>query len=255
VLSISIVTPTLNAAVYLRGCLESVRAQNCSDVEHIVVDGGSTDRTAEIAQAASGVVYVEDRGSNQTQAINRGFRAAQGDVLAWLNADDEYPPGTLHTVRERFNADPLLDVLYGDCDVVDVNDRALWRETPGLYDFMRLLRRGNYIAQPAVFIHHRVLERLGYLDESFECGMDYEFWLRVREARIEYVPRVLAHFRWHPNSKSARNQFTCWREVLRAARRYGGGWTPALAWSYARMLLTLGRQRVMRTTKTLRRNA
>jgi glycosyltransferase involved in cell wall biosynthesis len=254
VLSISIVTPTLNAAVFLNGCLDSVRAQLCTDFEHIVVDGGSTDGTAEIVRAASGVVYIEARGSNQSQAINHGLRAAQGDVLAWLNADDEYPRGTLQMVQERFNADPLLDVLYGDCDVVDVTDRALWRETPGPYDFMRLLRRGNYIPQPAVFIHHRVFERLGYLDETFECGMDYEFWLRMREARIQYIPRVLARFRWHPNSKSARNQIICWREVLRAVRGHGGGWTPALAWSYSRMLVTLGRQRVMRTTKTLRQD-
>jgi glycosyltransferase involved in cell wall biosynthesis len=251
--SISIVTPTLNAAVFLDGCLTSVRAQECANVEHIVVDGGSTDGTAEIARAASGVVYVEAPGSNQSRAINEGLRAARGDVLAWLNADDSYPPGTLRCVQERFSADQTLEVLYGDCDVLDANYRALWQETPGPYDFQRLLRRGNYIAQPAVFVHRRVFEELGYLDESFECSMDYEFWLRMRDAHIEYVPRVLAIFRWHSDSKTARNQFLCWRELLRAARLYGGGWTPALAWSYARMLVTVGRQRAMRSRTTLRR--
>jgi putative peptidoglycan lipid II flippase len=248
--SISIITPTLNAARFLEGCLSSVRAQRYARIEHIVVDGGSTDGTADMARAAPGVVYIEARGSNQSRAINDGLRAARGDVLAWLNADDEYAPGTLHVVQERFAADPTLDVLYGDCDVLDIKYRALWRETPGPYDFTRLLRGGNYIAQPAVFVHRRVFERLGYLDESFECGMDYEFWLRARHAHIEYVPRVLAIFRWHQNSKTARNQFMCWRELLRAARLYGGGWTPALAWSYSRMLVTVGRQRAIRATTT-----
>jgi glycosyltransferase involved in cell wall biosynthesis len=251
---ISIVTPTLNAAAFLKGCLDSVRAQNCPDVEHIVVDGGSTDGTAEIARTASGVVYIEAPKSNQSQAINEGLRIARGEVLAWLNADDAYPLGSLRCVRERFAADETLDVLYGDCDVRDATDRMLWRETPGPYDFMRLLRRGNYIAQPAVFLRRRVFERFGYLDESFECAMDYEFWLRLRDARLEYTPRVLAMYRWHENSKTARNQFTCWRDLLRAARLNGGGWTPALAWSYARMLLTLARQKMTRSATTRRRD-
>jgi glycosyltransferase involved in cell wall biosynthesis len=252
--ALSIVTPTLNAAGFLQACLDSVRAQEGTDVEHIVVDGGSTDGTAEMARAAAGVVCLEVHGSNQSQAINAGFRAAQGDVLAWLNADDAYPFGTLECVRERFSSDPTLDVLYGDCDVLDTNHRALWRERPGPYDFRRLLRRGNYIAQPAVFVHRRVFERVGYLDESFECGMDYELWLRLRDARIEYLPRVLGIYRWHRNSKTARSQFMCWRDVLRAARLHGGGWTPALAWSYSRMLITLARQRVMGSATTLRRD-
>src|SRR5205823_4553990 len=111
-------------------------------------------------------------------------------------------------------------------EFVDGTQRHLWRETPGPYDFKRLLRRGNYIAQPAVFIRRRVFEQIGFLDESFECGMDYEFWMRLRGRRIEYVPRVLALYRWHPTSKTATSQLTCWRELLKAVRRHGGGWTP-----------------------------
>lgn len=245
-LAFSIVTPTLNAAAYVRGCLDSVRAQDYPYVEHLVVDGGSTDSTGEIARSSAQVVYLEMRGANQSQAINHGLRLAVGDVLAWLNADDEYPPGVLRAVAERFSAEPSLDVVYGDCEVLDFSNRHLWREIPGRYDFKRLLRNGNYIAQPAVFVHRRVFERLGYLDESFEYGMDYEFWLRLRGSRVCYVPRVLAIYRWHPSSKTALNQFRGWRELLRAARLYGGGWTPALVWSFSRMVLTLGRQRAWR---------
>jgi glycosyltransferase involved in cell wall biosynthesis len=244
--SFSIVTPTLNAAAYLRGCLDSVRAQGGPRVEHIVVDGGSTDATSEIARSSPGLAYIEMRGANQSQAINHGLRIAMGDVLAWLNADDEYPSGVLQAVAERFNAEPTLDAVFGDCEVLDVDNRHLWRETPGPYDFKRLLRSGNYIAQPAVFVHRRVFDRLGYLDESFEYGMDFEFWLRLRGSRVEYIPSVLAIYRWHPTSKTALNQFRGWRELLRATRLYGGGWTPALIWSFSRMVLTLGRQRAWR---------
>jgi glycosyltransferase involved in cell wall biosynthesis len=243
---ISVVTPTLNAATFLPTCLESVRNQDYAESEHIVVDGGSIDSTVAVARSAPEVIVLERSGSNQSQAINEGFRAARGGVLAWLNADDAYVPGTLRLVRDRFRSDPDTDVVYGDCDVLDFSKRLLWRETPGPYDFQRLLRRGNYLAQPTVFMRRRVLERVGYLDESFECGMDYEFWLRLRSCRIEYVPQVLAIYLWHPTSKTATSQFICWRELLRAVRRHGGGWTPQLAASFSRMLVTVARQRAQR---------
>jgi len=249
--AISVITPTLNAEAFLTACLESVRVQTSQRIEHIIVDGGSTDGTVEMARSAPGVVYLECRGSNQSQAINAGLRIARGHVLAWLNADDEYMPGALDVVEERFEAEPSLDALYGDCDVVDAGRRRLWREVPGPYDFDRLMRRGNYLPQPAVFVHRRVFERTGYLDESFEFGMDYELWLRLRDCRVEYVPHVLAIFRWHPTSKTAMNQLGNWRDLLRAVRRNGGGWTPALALSFTRMLYTLVRQRAGRTLRSI----
>jgi hypothetical protein len=135
-------------------------------------------------------------------------------------------------------------VVIGDCDVVDEQDHLLWREIPGAYDYRRLLRNGNYLAQPSVFVRKDLLSRIGFLDESLEYGMDYDLWLRLRDARIEYVPRVLSMYRWHAASKTARNQIGNWRELLRIVRRYGGGWSPSLAWSFGRMLVTVGRQRI-----------
>jgi glycosyltransferase involved in cell wall biosynthesis len=238
---ISVITPTLNGAAYLCDCLDSVGSLPGADVEHIVVDGGSTDRTIEIVRSSTSAILLERPGSNQARAINVGLRASRGEVVAWLNADDRYQPGALRFVADRFAADPTLDVLYGDCDVIDAQDRPLWREKPGTYDFKRLLRRGNYIAQPAVFLRRRVLDQVGYLDESFECGMDLEMWLRLKGCHVDYFPEVLADFRWHPDSKTSRNQLLCWQELLRALRRHGGGWTPALAWAYWRMLLAVAR--------------
>ncbi|MDQ3808872.1 MAG: glycosyltransferase [Chloroflexota bacterium] len=238
---ISVVTPTLNAARFLPSCLASLRAQRYPMLEHIVVDGGSTDGTRELARD---VVWLSAPGSNQAQAINTGLRLARGEVVAWLNADDAYTVGALALVAACFAADPDLEVLYGDCDVVDERGRLLWQERPGPYDFERLLRRGNYLAQPAVFLRRRLLDRVGYLDESFEYGMDYELWLRLDGCRVQYVPRVLAMFCWRPGSKTARGQLGNWRELLRAARRHGGGWTLPLAWSFSRMLVTLARVRL-----------
>jgi len=234
----------LNATPFIAQCIASVRDQGDTAIEHLIVDGGSTDATLEIARRYAGTLLVERPGQNQSQAINTGLQLASGEIVAWLNADDCYARGALTFVRKHFAESPQLDVLFGDCDVVDDTDHLLWREAPGHYDYQRLLRRGNYLAQPSVFLRKDVLKRVGLLDESLEYAMDYDLWLRLRGARIEYVPRVLAMFRWHSRSKTARNQMGNWREILRIVRRHGGGWTPQLAWSFGRMLLTVTRQRL-----------
>ena len=134
--------------------------------------------------------------------------------------------------------------MFGDCAVIDAHGKQLWRIQPGPYDFQRLLRRGNTLAQPAVFFHKRVFEAVGYLDEALDFGMDHELWLRLRHVHVEYVPRVLAAFRWHAASKKATKSHANWVELLRIVRRHGGGWTPWLVWLYARARFTLARQRV-----------
>jgi glycosyltransferase involved in cell wall biosynthesis len=238
--SITIVTPTLNAAQYLRDCLSSVAAQDCEHVEHLIVDGGSVDATQSIAES-SHATYLELHGGGQAAAVNAGVREARNPIVGWLNADDIYQPGALQHVLELFHAEPELDMVYGDCLVIDAMCRPLWLIQPGDYDFDRLLRRGNYLAQPSVFFRRRVFEEVGYLDESLHFGMDYELWLRLRDVPKVYTPRVLAAFRWHEQSKTAQNLGANWSELLAIVRRYGGSWTPALVWSYARARVTAAR--------------
>jgi len=243
--SISIVTPTLNAEQYLAECLASVAEQRCDGLEHLIVDGGSTDASRSMATQA-GARWIARPGLGQAGAINVGLREATGDIVAWLNADDLYPPGSLARVRARLAAEPTLDVLYGDCDVVDARGRFLWRQQPGQYNFERLLKRGNSLAQPAVFLRRRVMDQVGFLDESLDYGMDYEFWLRLRGLRIAYEPQVLATFRWHTASKTATHSEANWRELITIVRRHGGGWTPYLVWSFARARVTVARLRMQR---------
>jgi glycosyltransferase involved in cell wall biosynthesis len=242
-LSVSVITPTLNAERYLGECLASVWSQPSVDVEQLVVDGGSSDRTEELVRASQ-AEWIARPGMKQSEAINAGLRLARGEIVAWLNADDLYAPGCLAYVAECFASQPALDVVFGDCDVIDSLGKPLWRMQPGPYDFKRLLRRGNPVAQPAVFFRKRVFDQVGYLDETLEFGMDYELWLRMRGLQTTYVPRVLAAFRWHVTSKTATNSRGNWDELLRIVRRHGGDWTPQLVWSYMRARLTLARQRV-----------
>jgi glycosyltransferase involved in cell wall biosynthesis len=240
---VTIITPTLNAAAYLDDCLTSVREQGVVGLEHLVVDGGSTDATLEVASRTPGVTWVSRPGWSQSRAINEGLRLASGDVVAWLNADDAYTNGSLNAVLAAFSGDQHLDAVYGDCDVVGADGEHLWWERPGAYDFGRLLARGNYIPQPAVFMRRQLIEQVGGLDESLELAMDFDLWLRLRGRNVLYVSRPLARFRWHPDSKSARGPLRGWRELLRVVRAHGGGWTPFLAWAYGRCLITVGRTR------------
>jgi glycosyltransferase involved in cell wall biosynthesis len=240
-LSISIVTPTLNAERYIAECLASIHTQNWKPLEHLVVDGGSTDSTEHIVRA-NGAAWLSRPGLKQAAAINLGLHAARGEVVTWLNGDDLYTPGTLAYVAERFGFDQSLDVVLADCEVIDARGKHVGRLSPGPYDFERLLRRGNSIAQPAVFLRKRVFEQVGYLDESLDFGMDYELWLRLRGLNVAYVPRVLAAFRWHGASKTANNQSANWRELLVIVRRHGGGWTPQLVWAFVRARFTKARQ-------------
>jgi len=242
-LAISVITPTLNAEGYLAACLASVWSQGWPDLEQLVVDGGSTDATERLVRA-SRAAWIPLPAAKQAAAINTGLRLANGEVVAWLNADDLYATGSAAYVAERFAADPALDVLVGDCQVIDANGQPLWLMRPGAYDFSRLLRRGNSLGQPAVFLRRGVFERVGYLDETLDFGMDYELWLRLRRLNVAYVPRVLAAFRWHSASKTATNLHANWDELLRIVRRHGGGWTPYLAWLYARARFTLARQQL-----------
>jgi glycosyltransferase involved in cell wall biosynthesis len=251
-LGFSIVTPTLNAATYLADCLDSVQTQGCPELEHLVVDGGSVDGTEAIARARADVRWVDLPRSNQSRAINYGLQRACHDIVAWLNADDTYVPGALAAVADCFADDPELDVLFGDCDGVDPQGRFLWHIRPGAYDFRRLLGTGNYLAQPASFFRRRVFERIGYVDETLEFGMDFELWLRLRECRVRYLPRTLATFRWHPQSKCATNQAGEWRDDLMIIRRYGGNWTPELGWAFIRCLMTMAKDAILQQVASAR---
>ncbi len=243
-LTLSVVTPTLNAERYIRDCLASIHEQNVAGLQHLVVDGGSTDATESIARQVPNVTFVSRPGWNQSRSINAGFRQAHGDVVAWLNADDSYVHDALPLVLAQFARDPALEAVCGDCEVIGPEKEHFWWERPGPYDFRRLLRRGNYLAQPAVFLRRRTLEQIGYLDESLEQGMDYDLWMRLRGHKVMYLPTPLAQYRWHAESKTATSQLLAWREIILITRRYGGGWTPFLAWAYLRCLITMLRVRI-----------
>lgn len=196
------VTPCLNPGERFARCLESVAAQTYSEVEHMIVDGGSTDGTVELARSR-GLQVISERDRGQTEAINKGFRLARGDVLGWLNADDVLVPGAIEAVVEALRSEPSAGWVYGECEVRRNGARELPIRPPARIG-KETLDCGSVLAQPGFFVTRGALDRVGELDESFHLTMDFDLWLRLIDAEIGAVrvPKTLAVFELHEGSKS-----------------------------------------------------
>lgn len=219
---ISVVTPTLNMAKQLPACLESVRRQSHTDVEHIVIDGGSIDGTVELLRDRAGVRWVSEPDRGQSDAINKGLRLATGDVLGWLNADDELAPGALDRVVAALRREPGAGLVYGDLEFVDVDGRVRI-DRPGEFSVTGMWR-GNVLSQPGTFWTRTTQDAVGLLDESFHLTMDFEYWLRMAHAGVRgvYIPEVQARFVVHADSKTgSEDRFRFIEEEARALRTYG----------------------------------
>lgn len=198
---VSIVTPCLNPGERLVRCLDSVAAQTYPHVEHVVVDGGSTDGTVELLRER-GVNFVSEPDGGQTQAINKGFGLAAGDWLGWLNADDRLTTNAIELAMAAAAENPSAGWLYGRCEIRSETGTTVF-EPPAHVD-RRTLRDRNMLAQPGTLVARWALGRVGPLDEQLDLVMDFDLWLRLVEAGIPavHVPHVLATFEIHPESKT-----------------------------------------------------
>ncbi len=203
---ISVVTPTLNSARFLERTIVSVVGQEYHDLELIVQDGGSTDSTHEIiARHRHELARFESTPDHgQSDALNRGFRAATGDVLAYLNADDLLLPGALDYVAWFFGAHPDIDVVYGHRVLIDDNDFEIGRWVLPRHD-SRVLSWADYVPQETLFWRRRAWDAVdARFDETFHFAMDWDLLVRFRDAGAQFAraPRFLGAFRVHPAQKS-----------------------------------------------------
>jgi GT2 family glycosyltransferase len=201
--SISVITPCFNAAETIGETLASVRAQDYPEVEHIVVDGGSTDGTVRLLEEIPGIRWISEPDRGRVHAANKGADMATGDVVAWLNADDRYEPGTLRAVGEALAQAPDVAWATGYCRIIG-GDGGEIRSPIAAYKNV-LLRRWslplyltqNFVSDPATFVRRDALRAVGPLDERYLMSHDYDLWLRVarRYGQPVILKRELACFR------------------------------------------------------------
>ncbi len=234
---ISIVTPSYNQADFLEATIQSVLGQDYPDLEYIVVDGGSTDGSAETirryADRLAWWVSEPDRG--QADALRKGFARATGEILAWLNSDDVYLSGSALTqVGACFRENPQAEVVTGNGVYLDGSGQVIReiRINPAYLTF-EALRHRNAVLQPATFIRRRAWERV-HLDTSLHYAFDWDLWIQLaRTARWLHVPEAWAGYRWWGENKTARGDSRRTREQAEVIRRYVG----ARSWQFAALRL------------------
>jgi len=215
---ISIVTPSFNQAQFIYQTIESVLSQNYSPLEYWVMDGGSTDGTLEILHRyRDRLRWISEPDGGQAAAINKGWRFTRGEIIAYLNADDTYLPSAIKHVVEYLNAHPQVDAVYGDCDYVDEQGKFLRPYPTRPYHYDELVRATlDYIPQPSMFIRRRAAKKIGYLDETLACAMDFDCWLRLgKHYTIAYLPEQLSTLRLHPAAKSLKHLKRFASELIR----------------------------------------
>jgi glycosyltransferase involved in cell wall biosynthesis len=227
--TITVITPSFNAAATIEETLRSVRDQDYPHVEHVVVDGGSTDGTVAILEAAEGVRFVSEPDRGLSHAMNKGVDMADGSIVGWLNADDVYLPGALRAVGEAFIAHPHAEWATGRCLIIDGAGREIRR---GATAYKNLLLRHyshslyltqNFISAPATFARRDAYQRHRFR-EDYAMSMDYDVFLQLARAGDPVVlDRDLACFRMTDGTLSMSSFERQFAEHAEQARAHGAG--------------------------------
>ena len=208
---ISVVTPVLNGRACIEGCLANVRDQGITDLEHIIVDGGSTDETMAVVRARAettpGLRWISELDRGQSHAMNKGVAMARGDLIGILNVDDRYELGALARVGAAAVGAERPALLVGDCNVWDAAHRLTLVNRPGrmtLFDLLLGWDANQFPVNPSAYFAHRELYAVvGGFDESDHYSMDLDFILRaVQVARIVRIDAILGNYHMLPLSKT-----------------------------------------------------
>jgi glycosyltransferase involved in cell wall biosynthesis len=245
---VTVVTPSLNQGKFIGEALESVLGQDYPHIEHLVVDGGSTDGTLEILRAYAErypdrLTWTSARDRGQAEALNKGFKRAGGEILGWLNADDVYEAGAFRAVVRAFGGSAEAAVVYGRARFIGAMGEALG-SYPVVAPFdWHALAEQCYICQPAAFIRRQPLLESGLLDERLHSCMDYDLWIRLgNRYKVQFIDAELAVQRMHAESKTLARRGRMFIESLRTVKRHYG-YVP-LSWcqAYAEFLCYGGDQ-------------
>jgi FkbM family methyltransferase len=218
---VSIVTPSLDQGRYLEATILSVLEQDYPRVEHIVIDGGSTDETLDVLRRYEHVRWISEPDRGQSHALNKGFARAGGEILGWLNADDVYLPGAISAAVEVLRASGCA-LVHGGWRQIDENGDVIRDVAPIPFDYRLQLEVRNGVSQPGSLFTREAFDAVGGIDESYRYAMDYDLWLKLgARYEVRHVDRILAAYRLHAESKTVAETEGFWPETWRAARSHG----------------------------------
>jgi glycosyltransferase involved in cell wall biosynthesis len=223
--TISLVTPTLNQGRYVDATIRSVLSQEYPALQYVVMDGGSSDGSAELVSGYRDRLHHFESGpdAGQGAAINGGFDRTDGEIMGWLNSDDLLLPGSLAYVADFFDANPDVQMIYGHRVLIDEagRDIGLWVTPPHSPD---LLRWFDYLPQESAFWRRSLWKTAGGIDESIDVAFDWDLFLRFQAegARMRRVSRFLGAFRLHPEQRTRIHDERAQRELAEIRRCWHG---------------------------------
>lgn len=217
-MKLSVITPSYDQGAFLAETIESVISQEGDfAIDYIIVDGRSSDNSVDIIKHYEALLqsgkwpvkclginyrWVSEKDRGQTDALIKGFRMAEGEVLAWLNSDDTYLPRALQTAADFFGTHKDTGLMYGDAYYTDAAGAIISRYRTEEFDLDKLAS-ANIICQPAAFFRGKTFEAVGGLDGTLHFAMDYDLWIRIgRYFPCHYLPHLFATYRLHDDSKT-----------------------------------------------------
>lgn len=221
---VTIVTPSFNQGCFLKRTIESVLQQTYPHIEYLVMDGGSSDESVDILKEyGEQFSWVSEKDRGQTDAINKGFARAHGEILAYLNSDDVLEPEAVEKVVNFLLDHPEVDLVYGEANYIDKEDQVIGKYPTREYSFKHLTGE-DFICQPAAFWRKRIAERVGPFDTRLHIVMDYDYWLRIAKAggKIVHLHETLASSRLYAETKTLSRREDVFAEIMQISKRHLG---------------------------------
>lgn len=230
---ISIITPSYNQGHFITQTIDSVLSQGYPNLEYWVIDGGSTDETVKILKSyGRKLQWVSEKDRGQTHAINKGLERAKGEVLAYLNSDDIYYPGTLEKVGRYFADHQDTHWLTGSYEIIDQDGKPLSKQSLvkkykdfllPYYSYFLIKATNSIIPQPSTFWSREAYTKIGPFTEKLRYCMDYDYWLRLgKYYHLHRISEILSGFRVHQDSKSTTGYHRQFAEELEVLKANGG---------------------------------
>lgn len=226
-IKVSVVTPSYNQGAFIERTIQSVLNQSYSNIEYIVIDGGSTDNTLEILEKYKDRidVVISEKDNGQADAINKGFRLATGKLVGWLNSDDVFYSDCVEKIVELYNNHPDEGAIYYHSinDKIDERDQLIETYQHIIPDAAHLIRENYSVIQQGSFYDAEILKKINYLDPTNYYCMDLDLWLNLLKHGAIYCTKDKSHsaFRLYAGTKTDTGQEKFLDNIHRVLKKHG----------------------------------